>query len=142
MNTFQECINHLSSVRVWLTGVYIHECTHEEIHLLVWIFTHTHTLPARLSHVADILQPVAAAVLRQGEADVSALLPAAADLPEPPGHAGHEEGQAAQQDGERGDQDQYEGGRQVEAVLGRIKGAVPAKEEGVDGGHEQGTVTE
>lgn len=98
-------------------------------------------LIVQISHATDVLQPVAAAVVRQGEADVSALLPAAADLFEPPGHAGDEESQAAQQDGEGKDQDQYEGGRQVEAVLGRIESAVPAEEKRVDSGHGQGAVT-
>lgn len=91
--------------------------------------------------MTDILQPSAAAVLRQGEADVAALLPAAADLPESPGHAGHEEAQAAQQNREGEDQDQYEGGRQEEAVLGWIEGTVPAKEERVEGGHGQRAVS-
>lgn len=91
--------------------------------------------------MADILQPVVAAVVRQREADVPALLPAAADLPQPHGHTGHQESQAAQQDRDGEDQDQYEGGRQVEAVLGRIEGAVPAIEERVERGHGQGTVT-
>lgn len=83
-----------------------------------------------------------AVFIRQGEADVSALLPAAADLREPPGYAGQEESQAARKNHEGENQDHNEGGRQVEAVLLRIKGAVPAVEERVDGGHEQGTVTE
>ncbi|KAA8579568.1 hypothetical protein FQN60_006661, partial [Etheostoma spectabile] len=94
------------------------------------------------SPAAGGLPPVAAVIVRQGEADVSALFPAAADLSEPPGHAGHTESQAAQQDGEGQNQDQYEGRRQVEAVLGRIKGTVPAKEECVEGGHGQGAVTQ
>lgn len=93
------------------------------------------------SHITDVLQPVPTVVVRQGEADVSALLPAAADLLKPPGHAGRKESQAAQQDRQGDKQHQYEGGRQVEAVLGRIKGTVPAKKECVEGGHGQGTVT-
>lgn len=60
----------------------------------------------RFSHITDVLHPVAAVVLRQGEADVPALLPAAADLSEPPGRAGHEEGHAAQQNREGEDQHQ------------------------------------
>ncbi len=63
---------------------------------------HTHIYR---SHITDVLQPVAAVVLRQGEADVSALLPAAADLSEPPGHAGRKESQAAQQNHEGKNQD-------------------------------------
>lgn len=95
----------------------------------------THIYTARSSHVTDILQAAVAVVVRQGEADVPALLPAAADLSEPQGHAGHEESQAAQQDRDRENQDQNEGGRQVEAILGRIEGAAPAVEECVEGGH-------
>lgn len=94
----------------------------------------------RLSHLAHILQPVAAVVLRQGEADVAALLPAAADLLEPKGHAGHQEGQAAHQDSDGEDQDQDEGGRQVEAVLVPVEGAIPAKQERVESGHGQSAV--
>lgn len=47
-----------------------------------------------------------------------ALLPAAADLPEPVAHAGQEEGHAAQQHREGENEDQEEGGRHVEVVLG------------------------
>lgn len=87
------------------------------------------------SHLTDIFQPVATAVLGQSEADVAALLPAAADLPEPHGHAGHEEGHAAQQYRHGENEDQREGGGQEEAVLVRVEGAVPAEEERVEGGH-------
>lgn len=93
-----------------------------------------------VSYVSNVVQPVAAAVVRQGEADVPAPLPAAADLRQPPGHAGQEEGQAAQQNRKGQDQDQCEGGRQQEAVLGGIKGAIPAEEERVEGGHGQGAI--
>lgn len=64
-----------------------------------------------------------------------ALLPAAADLPEPVAHAGQEEGQAAQQHREGENEDQEEGGRHVEVVLGREEGVVPAEDEGVEGSH-------
>lgn len=94
------------------------------------------------SHVTELLQPVAAAFLLRGEAHVAALLPAAADHPEPTGHAGHEEGQAAQQDRHGENQDQHEGGRQEEGVPGRVEGAVPAEEQRVEGGHGQGAVTQ
>ena len=67
---------------------------------------------------------------------------AAADLPQPKDQAGQEEHQAAQQHREREDQDQYEGGRQVEGVLVRREGVVPAEEEHVEGGHGQGAVTQ
>lgn len=93
------------------------------------------------SHGAGVLQPVVAASVRQGEADVLAPLPAAADLPEPQRHAGQDESQAAQQSPEREDQHQQEGGGQVEPVLVPAEGSVPAEEECVEGGHEQGTVT-
>lgn len=97
---------------------------------------HKRRLKQRLSHVADVLQPVAAVFVWQGEADVPALLPAAADLPESKVHTGQEESQAAQQHREGKDEDQEEGGRQAEAVLGCEEGAVPAEDDGVEGGHE------
>lgn len=75
--------------------------------------------PPLLSHVADNL--------RQSEADVSGLLPAAADLSELSGHAGQEKNQAAQQHEEREDQDQRKSGGQVEMVLGSLKGTVPSE---------------
>lgn len=78
---------------------------------------------------------------RQGEADLSAPFPAAADPSEALGHAGHKESQAAQQDQDGKDQDQDEGGGQVEAVLGRIESSIPPENERVGGGHEQGAVT-
>lgn len=93
------------------------------------------------SHMTDILHPVAAVIVRQGEADVPALLPAASDLSEPPGHAGHKESQAAEQNHKWKNQDQQEGRGEVEAVLGRVKGTVPAIEHCVEGGHGQGAVT-
>lgn len=92
--------------------------------------------------MADVLQPIAAAVLRQSEADVPGLLPAAADLPELAGQAGQEEEQAAQQDNEGEDQDQSKGRGQVEVVLVWVKGAVPSKYQRVDSGHGQGAVTQ
>lgn len=92
------------------------------------------------SHVADVLQPVAAVFGGQEESDASASLPAAADLSEPPGHAGHKERQAAQQHRHGEQQNQDEGGGEVEAVLGCIEGAIPAVEQRVEGGHEQGAV--
>lgn len=92
--------------------------------------------------MTDVLQPVAAAVLRQGEADVAALLPAAPDLSESAGDARHQESQAAQQDRHGEHQDQCEGGRQEEAVLGRIEGVVPAEEERVDGRRGQSAVAQ
>lgn len=58
------------------------------------------------SHITDILQPVAGVVIWQGEADVSAPLPATADLSESLGHAGQEESETAQQDHEGKNQDQ------------------------------------
>lgn len=82
-----------------------------------------------------------AVVAGQDEADVPAPLPAAADLPEPSGHAGHEESQAAQQNGQRQNQDQDEGRGQAEVVACRVEGTVPAKEERVQSGHGQGAVT-
>lgn len=94
------------------------------------------------SHITDILQAVAAVVLGQGEADVPVPLPAAADLSEPQGHAGHEERQATQHHRHGKNQDQGEGGRQVEVVPGGFEGAAPAEEECVEGGHAQGTVTQ
>lgn len=120
-------MNHLSPVR---PAVYIHERTRTE---RFW---------SGSSHVAHLLQPVAAADVRQGEVELAALLPAAADPPEPPGHAGGQEGQAAQQDRGGKSQDQHEGGGHQEAVLGRVEGAVPAVEERVDGGRGQGAVTQ
>lgn len=93
------------------------------------------------SHVTDILQAVLGAILQQGEADVVALLPATTNLSESLGHAGHEESQTAQQDQEGKDQDQEEGRRKKEAVLGRNEGTVPAEEERVDSGHSQSAVT-
>lgn len=75
--------------------------------------------PLLLSHVADNL--------RQSEADVSGLLPAAADLSELSGHAGQEKNQAAQQHEEWEDQHQCKSGGQVEMVLGRVKGTVPSE---------------
>lgn len=71
-----------------------------------------------------------------------ALLPATADLSETQGHAGHEENQTAQQDRDRENQDQCEGGWQVEVVLGPIEGTVPTEEECVEGGQGQCTVTQ
>lgn len=79
------------------------------------------------SHITDLLQPFAASILWQGEADVASFLPATADHSESSGHAGHDESQATQQNYERKDQDQYKGGRQVERVLGWVEGTVPAK---------------
>lgn len=73
---------------------------------------------------------------------MAALLPATADLPEPHGHAGHEEGHADQQYCHRENEDQREGGGQEEAVLVRVEGAVPAEEERVEGGHGQSAVTQ
>lgn len=75
--------------------------------------------PLLLSHVAHNL--------RQSEADVSGLLPAAADLSELSGHAGQEKDQAAQQHHEWEDQDQCKSGGQVEMVLGSIEGTVPSE---------------
>lgn len=98
-------------------------------------------LKAWFSHITDILQPVVAAVIRQGEEDASASLLAAADLSESLGHAGHEEHKAAQQNRDWKNEDQQEGGRQEEAILSRIEGTVPAIEKCVEGGHVQGTVT-
>lgn len=63
-------------------------------------------LKAWFSHITDILQPVVAAVIRQGEADVSAPLPATANLSESLGHAGHEESKAAQQNRDGKNEDQ------------------------------------
>lgn len=65
--------------------------------------------------------------LRQSEADVSGLLPAAADLSELSGHAGQEKKQAAQQHEEREDQHQRKSGGQVKMVLGRVEGTVPSE---------------
>lgn len=65
--------------------------------------------------------------LWQSEADVSRLLPAAADLSELSGHAGQEKKQAAQQHEEGEDQDQRKSGGQVKVVLGRVKGTVPSE---------------
>ena len=93
------------------------------------------------SHVTDIIQAVYRAILWQGEADVAALLPAATNLSEAFGHAGHEEGQTAQQDQEGKDQDQHEGRRKEEVVEGWIEGTIPAEEERVEGGHDQSPVT-
>ena len=98
------------------------------------------TASGSLSHVAGVLQPVAAVVFGQSEADVSGFLPAAADLLEAQGHAGHAESQAAQQSHAGQNQNQHEGGRQQEAVLGRVEGSAPAVEQSVDGGHGQGAV--
>lgn len=123
-NTFQEHIHPQSSVRVWESRISIY-----------------HTLPRCFSNIADILQPDAAVIFRQGEPDMLALLPAATDPSELLGHAGQSESQAAQQNHEGNNQDQNEGGRQVEVVLGWIKGAVPAVEEHVEGGHGQRAVT-
>lgn len=117
-----------------MNSVYIHERTHEELYFYTFS-------SGSSSHITDVLQPVAAVVLRQPEADVPALLPAAADLSEPPGHAGYEESHAAQQNHEGENQDEHEGGRQVEVVPGRLEGAAPAEEDCVEGGHGQGTVT-
>lgn len=72
---------------------------------------------------------------------MSVPLPAAADLPEPPGYAGQAERQAAQQDHGGQNQDQDECGGHVEVVLCKNKGVIPPVEERVGGGHEQGTVT-
>jgi len=95
----------------------------------------------RPSHVAAVLQHVAADVVRPVEADVPALLPAAADQPEPPGHAGRQQGQAAQEGHDGKNQGQRKGRGKEEVVPGRVEGAVPAEEERVEGGHEQGAVT-
>lgn len=65
--------------------------------------------------------------LRQSEADVSGLLPAAADLSELSGHAGQEKNQAAQQHDEREDQDQRKRGGHVKMVLGSVEGTVPSE---------------
>lgn len=75
--------------------------------------------PLLLSHVADHL--------RQSEADVSGLLPAAADLSELSGHAGQEENQAAQQHDQWEDQDQRKSRGQVKMVLGSVEGTVPSE---------------
>lgn len=98
--------------------------------------------PSLLSHVADVLQPIVAAVFRQTEANVSGLLPAAADLSELTGQAGQQKDQAAQQDDEGEDQDQSKGRGQVKVVLGRVKGTVPSKYQCVDSGRGQGAVTQ
>lgn len=98
--------------------------------------------PPLLSHVADVLQPIAAAVFWQSEADVSGLLPAAADLSELTGQAGKENEQAAQQHNSGEDQDQSKGRGQVKVVLGWVKGMVPSKYQCVDSSHGQGTVTQ
>lgn len=98
--------------------------------------------------MADFLQPVlAAAVLGRGEADlapcvsrVAPRLPAAADPAEAAGDAGRQEGAASQQHRHGQHQHQREGGRQEEAVLGRVEGSVPAEEQRVEGGHGQGAV--
>lgn len=92
--------------------------------------------------MADVLQPVVAAVFWQSEADVSGLLPAAADLSELTGQAGQQKDQAAQQDHKGEDQDQSKRGGQVKVVLGWVKGAVPSKYQRVDSGHGQGAVTQ
>lgn len=92
--------------------------------------------------MADVLQPIVAAVFWQSEADVSGLLPAAADLSELTGQAGQEKDQAAQQDHKGEDQDQSKRGGQVKVVLGWVKGAVPSKYQRVDSGHGQGAVTQ
>lgn len=68
-------------------------------------FSYT-SLRACFSHVTDILQPVVADVIRQGEADVSAPLPATSDPSEPLGHARHEESKAAQQNRDGKNEDQ------------------------------------
>lgn len=92
------------------------------------------------SHVADVLPPVGAAVVREREADVSVRLPAAADLFQPVGHARQAESRAAQQDRGGEDQDQDKGGGHVEAVPFENEGAIPPVEKRVAGGHEQGAV--
>lgn len=92
--------------------------------------------------MADVLQPVVAAVFRQSEADVSGLLPATADLSEPTGQAGQEKDQAANKNNKGEDQDQRKCGGQVKVVLGWVKGAGPSKYQRVDGGHGQGAVTQ
>lgn len=120
-----------------LSGVKVQSFTFT--HFFLRDFTSISFFP---SHLTDIFQPVATAVLRQSEADVAALLPAAADLPEPRGHAGHEEGRAAQQYRHGEDEDQREGGGQEEAVLVGVEGAVPAEEERVEGGHGESAVTQ
>lgn len=72
-----------------------------------------------LLHVADNLQ--------KSEADVSGLLPAAADLSELFRHAGQEKKQAAEQHEEWEDQDQRKSGGHVKMVLGSVEGTVPSK---------------
>ena len=98
--------------------------------------------PPLPSHVADVLRPVVATVLRQSEADVSGLLPAAADPSELTGQAGQEEDQTAQQDNKGEDQDKSKGRGQVEVILGWVKSTLPSKYQRVDSGHGQGAVTQ
>lgn len=69
-------------------------------------------------------------------------LPAAADLFEPQGNAGQEESESPHQHRQGEEQHQHEGGRQQELVLIRFEGSIPAKKQGVEGGHEEGTVTQ
>lgn len=92
--------------------------------------------------MADVFQAIVAAIFRQSEADVSGLLPAAADLSELTGQAGQEKNQAAQQDNKGEDQDHRKRGGQVKVVLGWVKSVVPSKDQRVDSGHGQGAVTQ
>lgn len=122
--------------------VYIVWSQHTKLHFYTFFLPDFTSISLFTSHLTDVFQPVATAVFWQSEADVTALLPATADLPEPHGHTGHEEGHAAQQYRHGENEDQREGGGQEEVVLVWIEGTVPAEEERVEGGHGQSAVTQ
>lgn len=92
------------------------------------------------SNMADIIEAGDTVVVGQDEADVPAPLPSAADLSKLLRITGQQENEADQQNWDREDEDHHESGWQEEAVLARVKGAVPAEEERMHRGHGQGAV--
>lgn len=108
-------------------------CTYTWLRVGWWRSHDGHSLGGDVDSRAHRLQALAA--------DPAAVL-AAADPVQLGGHAGEQQQQLAQDDQHRQGQRHHEAGRQVEAVGLLLEGPLPAKQEAMERGDEQGDVAQ